>query len=379
MKYILAYLIICLSIAVHSEDIKDILKQNAVYRQSISVLQNEINTLSGQIEYLNNDLDKLSKKNEDLYKQKADLMSKIIKLTEDEYYSWVNIESQKQEVQKQTLDLFRVENRHTNSNSLDYRIKSKLARMTRAILEFNISTRQEIWRELNNLSDMKAQLELIKLDISKNWNSLNENIKAKNELLAYSKWKEEYFQNLIELNKTLMLKSLQKLQSSRKQIAVAEKKIVITKRTDPYDLTWIKDEWPLLSWPVNPKWWIDAGFRDSNYKSIFWIEHIWIDIKVNQGTSVKAAQNWYVYEVYDWWMNYSYVILVHRWSLQTVYGHLSKITVKQGAIVLKGDEIWLSGGMPGTPGAGPMTTWPHLHLEVHKDWQPVDPMEYLKK
>ncbi|MFZ2256191.1 MAG: M23 family metallopeptidase [Patescibacteria group bacterium] len=42
-----------------------------------------------------------------------------------------------------------------------------------------------------------------------------------------------------------------------------------------------------------------------------------------------------------------------------------------------GDLIARSGGAVGTPGAGPMTSGPHLHYEVWKNKEAVDPLRFM--
>lgn len=74
---------------------------------------------------------------------------------------------------------------------------------------------------------------------------------------------------------------------------------------------------------------------------------------------------------------YSYMALKHADGLLTVYGHLSEILVSKYEFVKRGQPIAKSGGAVGTPGAGPMTSGPHLHLEVWSNRESVDPLRYL--
>ncbi len=74
---------------------------------------------------------------------------------------------------------------------------------------------------------------------------------------------------------------------------------------------------------------------------------------------------------------YSYVVIKHKDGLVTVYGHLSEVKIKPYQFVRQGELIALSGGTPGTNGAGPATTGAHLHFEVWKNKEPVDPLRFV--
>lgn len=132
-----------------------------------------------------------------------------------------------------------------------------------------------------------------------------------------------------------------------------------------------------FAWPVS-KDTIIYTFHDENYPFKNIINHPGIDIRAKQGTPVVAANSGYVAKVQDGEESgYSYVLLVHGSGLSTVYGHLSRIDVEEGKRIIRGQQIGLSGGEPGTNGAGNLTTGPHLHFEVRVDGDPVNPIIYL--
>ena len=132
-----------------------------------------------------------------------------------------------------------------------------------------------------------------------------------------------------------------------------------------------------FDWPVDPFKGLSAYFRDPGYAGAFGVRHSAVDIPTYQGTPIRSAGDGLVFATKDNGYGYSYVIVAHANGLSTVYGHVSDILVREGDYVAKGSIIALSGGMPGTKGAGYMTTGPHLHFEVHKDGDYVDPLLYL--
>lgn len=133
-----------------------------------------------------------------------------------------------------------------------------------------------------------------------------------------------------------------------------------------------------LSWPVNPVQWISAYYQDEEYKELFWASHNAIDIKVPQWTSIEAPMDWYVvYLRSPTDPDYSYLALKHYDWFLTVYWHLSEIYVTQYEYVEKWQVFAKTWGEYGTMWAWYVTTWPHLHFEVFKDKEYIDPFSVL--
>jgi murein DD-endopeptidase MepM/ murein hydrolase activator NlpD len=98
--------------------------------------------------------------------------------------------------------------------------------------------------------------------------------------------------------------------------------------------------------------------------------HKGIDIKVPYGTPVKASNSGRVVLASDLYFAGKTVIIDHGMSVFTMYCHFSKIRVKRGKLVKKGEII-------GEIGATGRVTGPHLHWGVKVSGISVDPFSIL--
>ena len=99
-------------------------------------------------------------------------------------------------------------------------------------------------------------------------------------------------------------------------------------------------------------------------------QHTGIDIGMSTGTSIKASDGGKV-TFSGWKGSYGYLVIIdHENGYQTYYGHNSKLLVKQGDRVYRGQVISKSGATGNVTG-------PHLHFEIRKNGTPVDPLNYV--
>jgi len=101
--------------------------------------------------------------------------------------------------------------------------------------------------------------------------------------------------------------------------------------------------------------------------------HFGIDIAGRLGNPIFAADNGVV--VYAGWNDYGYgemIVIDHGSGRQTLYAHLSQVSVGCGQEVYKGDTI----GLMGSTGK---STGPHLHFEMRSDdYGRVNPWDFLE-
>lgn len=99
-------------------------------------------------------------------------------------------------------------------------------------------------------------------------------------------------------------------------------------------------------------------------------QHQGIDLAAPTGTPVFATADGVISRA-DWFSSYGlFISIEHGASMQTRFGHLSRLAVAAGDTVKKGDLI----GYVGSTGR---STGPHLHYEVRVEGLAVNPIPYM--
>ena len=98
--------------------------------------------------------------------------------------------------------------------------------------------------------------------------------------------------------------------------------------------------------------------------------HEGIDVAANVGTPVFATADGIVARVGYLGGYGKRIILDHGYGYRTLYAHNSRILVKQGMRIQRGDKI-------AEVGSTGRSTGPHVHYEVHLNGVPIDPRNSL--
>lgn len=122
-------------------------------------------------------------------------------------------------------------------------------------------------------------------------------------------------------------------------------------------------------WPVSGLVTSGYGWRIHPIDNVMRF-HDGIDIAVPVGTPVRATADGVVISA-GTRSGYGLAVLIdHGYGIQTLYAHNSKLAVKPGAVVVRGQVIAYSGNTG-------VSTGPHLHYEVRVGGRSVNPEVYL--
>jgi len=386
-----------------------------VNADEVGVLENEIAKQKAKIQELESKLgtykDKIkAKENEALtLKNQLAILENQIKKIE------LDIQINTEKISQTILEITKTEKEITEKEEKIANHKEQLAELIRKINQNDNLTYLEIFLVNSNLSDFFDEIQILN-SVQKDVQITVNNVQTEKQSLAAHQAKLELKKNGLEALKNQLETEQAKLEDSSKTKSIiltqtrnseqAFKSLLAAARRDynqaNADIKSLEkkvrealakqeeaggslDNNPTsLSWPTGGRQ-VVAYFHDPDYPYRSWIgEHPAIDIRTlknkipTNGISVRATASGYIARAKNGGARgYSYVMIVHSKGISTVYGHLSRIDVKEDTYVARGQQIGLSGGMPGTPGAGRFTTGPHLHFEVRLNGIPVNPLNYL--
>jgi murein DD-endopeptidase MepM/ murein hydrolase activator NlpD len=122
--------------------------------------------------------------------------------------------------------------------------------------------------------------------------------------------------------------------------------------------------WPVRGWVTSP-----FGNRTSPFSGILKF-HEGMDIAAQTGTPVMAPADGVVIKA-GFGTGYGNMVeLSHGYGIKTLFAHNSRLNVKAGQRVKRGDVISYVGDSGSSTG-------PHLHYEVRVNGLPVNPVKYL--
>jgi murein DD-endopeptidase MepM/ murein hydrolase activator NlpD len=118
--------------------------------------------------------------------------------------------------------------------------------------------------------------------------------------------------------------------------------------------------------------WLTSAFAAMRMHPILHLArpHEGIDVTAPMGSPIEAPASGVVTDA-GWESGYGNTVTIdHGYGIVTKFAHASKLLVKVGQRVQRGQRIALVGNTG-------LATGPHLHYEVHVNGRPVDPLKYV--
>ncbi|MFH1456923.1 MAG: peptidoglycan DD-metalloendopeptidase family protein [Patescibacteria group bacterium] len=358
------------------QELQDQIKE---YDGTIKNYQSQSVTLSGQVQYLDARIKKAEAEIELTENQIAENTLQVENTENQIHQTETDIKTQKQYLREFIQEIYKKDHvselevmlGHDSLSDFYNELRSLSIlqnKMNDGLVEFkNLKT--ELNQTMTELEAKKASLKNLKDKLEKNKDSLEEQKITKQNLLSQTRNSEYKFQNLL---------SSVKSEQANINIEIANLEKTIRQKLANMGTQGLESLGDAtFMWPV-PNRGITAYFHDPSYPFRYIFEHPAVDIRSAQNSPLRAAASGYVGRVQsNGTTSYGYIMIVHADGFSTVYGHITKSYVKEDQFITQGELIGQTGGMPGTPGAGGLSTGPHLHFEIRKNGIPVNPLNYL--
>lgn len=375
----------------------------AVAETDVTQLQQTITEKKAEISALNTQLESYRSKIRELANQGATLQNDIALLENEIAMSQLDIAATQNEIDQETLELRILDQQIDDTTEELSQRKAMLADILFAMnktdehgvldVVFNIGSVNDIFdaaQQLTSVNEtMKSSLEATQLSQQELESRHTEHEQKTADLVAIEKNLQEKTENL-SMRKNAKEVLVSATQDSENQYRTlmseirSEQQDIVNQVADLQDEVQTKlsgsDEAlsgeTRFTWPIHGAI-VTTLFHDPNYPFTNIVgPHSGMDLAIAQGTAIESAAPGYVARVYRGQDYGYYVMIIHANGFATLYAHMSRIDVELDQYVARGQVIGLTGGRPGTPGAG-FSTGPHLHFEVRLNGIPVNPLAYL--
>lgn len=241
------------------------------------------------------------------------------------------------------------------------------------IIDSDIKLIEEIKKERAEIAARKQALEQSRAKLVE----LEKAAAAKRAEIEQKKKEREVVLQKAQNDRATAMQAVEELNASSAQITAllkarqaeraAARAVAAAQQSSP-TYSWVQGSGQ-LGWPVSGEITSPYGYRTHPIWGTT-IYHSGIDIGVDEGTPVHAADGGTV--AWSGWMGgYGYAVVIdHGNGMSTLYGHNSELAVSEGQYVGKGQVIAYAGSTGNSTG-------PHVHFEVRISGDPVDPMGYL--
>lgn len=357
---------------VYADEISDLEQKIKNLNDKNKQIDGQLKDLGGKLEYEEESQailkDKITNTQQQiaLYEQKIVAMGDNIALKEAEISAKLVDISENEELFAQRVRSMYIAEASSSTLSYILSAKSFSEILTRAEILKRISTSDNdlinsLKTEKDELNAIKADMELQNAELTTTKTSLK---KSSEELASMKAKSEQNEANLLATQE----KYYKAKQANKKEIEANDKEIdrILAERASMGSAA----PEGAYKWPVPSSSRITSPFG----QRMIWNKpdfHTGIDIGAKSGSSILAAHDGTVVMVKK--VNYGYghhILIDHGGGQATLYAHCSRIDVKEGQTVKRGDVI---GGV-GTTGA---STGNHLHFEVRIGGKKVDPKGYV--
>ncbi len=222
---------------------------------------------------------------------------------------------------------------------------------------------------IDNIEATRAEIETKQAKLKKEKEDLL-TLKADQEVvLAGLETKQEEKQALVqaaEQDVQTAQKAYDEMEAQSEEIAKQIKEILATRDTStPYT--------GVFTWPVPGYTYVSSNYGMRLHPILKQYRmHTGIDIPAPKGTKMVAADTGTVIYAGSMSAYGNTVMIDHGGGVVSLYGHMSKISLKSGASVSRGEKI-------GEVGSTGWSTGNHLHFEVRENGDDVSPWNYVTK